>query len=206
LWAIRRHSGGTLRDLMARLAYFSCARVRIAVLRRRYGFVKDRYLADFPNIKALAAATADVRRMQKLEIESFQLPHLLRYEDRNSMHHSVEARLPFLDYRLVETCYGIDSRLKIRRGWTKYILRVAMDGLAPHSILWRANKLGFEAPVDTWIGAMRANMESAIRGSPIIKAMCKREIDLSRIDRATLWKLFSIAKWEAAFQVQVPAQ
>jgi asparagine synthase (glutamine-hydrolysing) len=176
--------------------------VRIGVLRRRCAFLKDRYLAHFPNIETLAAAGADVRRMQKLEIESFQLPHLLRYEDRNSMHHSIEARLPFLDYRLVETCYGIDSRLKIRQGWTKHILRTAMHGLAPAAILWRPNKLGFEAPAATWIAAMRPEMEAAIRASVIIEGMCKHAIDLARIDSATLWKLFSIAKWETAFAVQ----
>ena len=143
--------------------------------------------------------------MQKMEIESFQLPHLLRYEDRNSMHHSIEARLPFLDYRVVETCYGIDSRLKMRQGWTKHILRVAMHGLAPASILWRTNKLGFEAPAATWITAMRPAMDAAIRDSAIIASLCKREIALDRIDRNTLWKLYSIAKWEQVYQVRVPA-
>ncbi|WP_426110065.1 asparagine synthase (glutamine-hydrolyzing) [Massilia sp. PWRC2] len=205
LWSIRNHASLSLRDLLARLAYFSFAPVRIGALRRRYAFVKDRYLADFPNIRALAAATTDVRAMQKLEIESFQLPHLLRYEDRNSMHHSVEARLPFLDYRLVETCYGIDSRLKIRQGWTKHILRVAMQGLAPATILWRTNKLGFEAPVATWIASMRPAMETTIGQSQIIKQLCKRDIDLARIDRATFWKLYSIAKWEAVYAVQADA-
>lgn len=206
LWTIRRHASLRLRDLLARLAYFSFAPVRIAALRRRYAFVKDRYLAEFPNIRALAAATADVRAMQKLEIEAFQLPHLLRYEDRNSMHHSVEARLPFLDYRLVETCYGIDSGLKIRQGWTKHILRVAMHGLAPATILWRTNKLGFEAPVTTWIEALRPAMETAIRGSRILERMCKREINLARTDRATLWKLYSIARWETVYAVQLDAE
>lgn len=201
LWDMHRSQGGSVRDTAARLAYFTFARVRIGVLRRRFAFLKDCHLAAFPNIETLAAAGADVRRMQKLEIESFQLPHLLRYEDRNSMHHSIEARLPFLDYRLVETCYGIDSHLKIRQGWTKHILRVAMHGLAPASILWRSNKLGFEAPVGTWIAAMRPAMETAIRGSAIIKDMCKREIDLQRTDSATLWKLYSIAKWETAYAV-----
>jgi asparagine synthase (glutamine-hydrolysing) len=205
LWAIHRHAGLGLRDLARRLAYFSFAWVRIAVLRRRFAFIKDCYLADFPNIRKLAAGTSDVRLMQKMEIESFQLPHLLRYEDRNSMHHSIEARLPFLDYRVVETCYGIDSRLKMRQGWTKHILRVAMHGLAPASILWRTNKLGFEAPAATWITAMRPAMDAAIRDSAIIASLCKREIALDRIDRNTLWKLYSIAKWEQVYQVRVPA-
>jgi asparagine synthase (glutamine-hydrolysing) len=201
LFAIRRHTGFSLRTQLVRMVYFSSARVRIASLRRRYAFVKDCHLRDFPNIHALAQATGDVRAMQKLEIEAFQLPHLLRYEDRNSMHHSIEARLPFLDYRLVETCYGLDASLKIHRGWTKHLLRVAMHKLAPAAILWRTNKLGFEAPEATWIRAMRPAMDATIHASAIIDHMCKRDIDLDRIDRATLWKLYSIAKWEQVYQV-----
>ena len=218
LWAIHRflaRSGGKgsggkssggkgIVGLAALLAYFSFATVRTVALRRRHHFVKDRYLGDFPNVRALSAASADVRRMQTLEIEAFQLPHLLRYEDRNSMHHSVEARLPFLDYRLVETCYGIDTRLKIHGGWTKHILRVAMHGLAPADILWRENKLGFEAPTSTWLAAMRPAMETSIRGSLLVDALCKPDLDLARVDGATLWKLFSIAKWEAVYAVQAP--
>ncbi|MFL6706777.1 MAG: asparagine synthase (glutamine-hydrolyzing) [Massilia sp.] len=205
LWVIHRHAGLGVRGLAGRLVYFSFAWVRIAALRRRFAFIKDQYLADFPNIRALAAGTSDVRAMQKMEIESFQLPHLLRYEDRNSMHHSIEARLPFLDYRLVETCFGINSNLKISQGWTKHILRVAMHGLAPSSILWRTNKLGFEAPVTTWIAAMRPDMEAAIRASPIVAHLCKREIELHKVDSNTLWKLYSIAKWEQAYAVQLQA-
>lgn len=202
LFAIRRHTGLGLRNQLVRLAYFTFAGVRIATLRRRYGFVKDCYLRDFPNIRALAGATSDVRAMQKMEIEAFQLPHLLRYEDRNSMHHSIEARLPFLDYRLVETCFGLDGGLKMHRGWTKHLLRVAMRDLAPAAILWRTNKLGFEAPAGTWITAMRPAMEGAIRASAIISLMCKRDVDLTRVDHATLWKLYSIAKWEQVYQVR----
>ena len=141
--------------------------------------------------------------MQKMEIESFQLPHLLRYADRNSMRHSVEARVPFFDHQLVETCFGISGKLKIKNGWTKHLLRVAMHGLMSPSILWRKNKFGFEAPTASWISEMSGSDGVAIRQSPLLEKMCQDRLNFKKIDRATFWRLYSIAKWEAAYSVRL---
>jgi asparagine synthase (glutamine-hydrolysing) len=140
-----------------------------------------------------------------MEIERFQLPHLLRYADRNSMRHSIEARLPFLDHQLVESALGVDNRSKIRNGWTKHVLRVALAGLVPDDILWRKVKLGFEAPDAAWLDAVGAEMRSAIGRSAIVKRMCKDKPDFDKIDRGTLWRLYSIAKWEDIYAVQLTA-
>lgn len=86
----------------------------------------------------------------KADITQFSLPVLLRYEDKNSMAHSVEARLPFLDYRLVEMVSSLPLDQKIRHGWTKYILRQALRGVLPEKIRLRKSKLGFATPEDDW--------------------------------------------------------
>jgi asparagine synthase (glutamine-hydrolysing) len=75
---------------------------------------------------------------------------LLHYEDRNSMAFGVETRLPFLDYRVVEFLYRLRPEYKIRNGWTKMLLRQAMDGLLPDEIRWRTDKMGFVTPEDIW--------------------------------------------------------
>ena len=75
--------------------------------------------------------------MQKLEIETLQLPHLLRYEDRNSMRHSIETRLPFLDYRLMEAAASLPLDHKLRDGWTKYVVRKAAEPHLPPEVTWR---------------------------------------------------------------------
>jgi asparagine synthase (glutamine-hydrolysing) len=59
------------------------------------------------------------------------LPGLLHYEDRNSMAFSLETRLPFLDYRLVEFAFSLPVEQKIGRGVTKVVLRNAMEGVLP---------------------------------------------------------------------------
>jgi asparagine synthase (glutamine-hydrolysing) len=74
------------------------------------------------------------------------LPTLLRYEDRNSMAFGIEARVPFLDVRLIELAVRLPDRLRIDRGVTKVVLRRAMKGRLPEAIVARRDKLGFAAP------------------------------------------------------------
>jgi len=80
------------------------------------------------------------------------LVELLRYADRNSMAHSREVRLPFLDHNLVEFVFSLPERLIIRDGWTKWILRQAFRGVVPEPILNRVDKLGYEPPQQRWLG------------------------------------------------------
>jgi asparagine synthase (glutamine-hydrolysing) len=83
--------------------------------------------------------------------ESIGLPSLLRFEDRNSMAHSIEARVPFLDHRVVEFAFALPDQLKIRGVETKFVLREAMRGVLPESVRARTDKVGFRAePTATW--------------------------------------------------------
>ncbi|NIN66452.1 MAG: asparagine synthetase B, partial [Anaerolineae bacterium] len=74
------------------------------------------------------------------------LPHLLKNGDRSSMAHSIEARMPFTDYRLVDFLFPLPAVYKIRNGWTKWLLRLAVEDLLPPEIVWRRDKLGFATP------------------------------------------------------------
>ena len=74
------------------------------------------------------------------------LPELLHYEDRNSMAHSLEARVPFLDYRLVELLYGLDARQLYERGTTKVVLRRRSATCSRRSSATGVDKLGFVTP------------------------------------------------------------
>jgi len=79
------------------------------------------------------------------------LEELLRYADRNSMAFGREVRLPFLDHKLVEFIFSLPSHLKIHEGWTKWILRKAMDKKLPPEITWRKDKVGYEPPQQVWM-------------------------------------------------------
>jgi asparagine synthase (glutamine-hydrolysing) len=79
------------------------------------------------------------------------LEELLRFADRNSMAHGTEVRLPFLDHELVEFIFSLTSQLKMHNGWTKFLLRKAMDKKLPDEIVWRKEKVGFEPPQKEWM-------------------------------------------------------
>ena len=79
------------------------------------------------------------------------LEELLRLADRNSMAHSLEVRLPFLSHPLVEFLFTLPPHFKIHEGWTKWILRKAVEHDLPGEIVWRKEKIGFEPPQRKWM-------------------------------------------------------
>jgi len=87
-----------------------------------------------------------LRRQLHVLLTQRGLPELLRYEDRNSMAHSLEARVPLLDHRLVELAFALDGSELIREGETKSVLRRALSDLLPPSVASRRDKLGFVTP------------------------------------------------------------
>ncbi len=79
------------------------------------------------------------------------LEELLRLADRNSMANSVEVRLPFLQHRLVEFLFTLPPHFKIHQGWSKWLLRKAVDDKLPKEIVWRRDKVGYEPPQKQWM-------------------------------------------------------
>jgi asparagine synthase (glutamine-hydrolysing) len=86
------------------------------------------------------------------------LPSILENEDHNSMASSIESRLPFLDHRVVEFARGLPPDYLCRGGWTKAILRRALEGLVPEVVLRRPLKLGLPGPLD---GSLPAAIDAA---------------------------------------------
>lgn len=184
-------------------AYFSSPRIRHWNYLRRH-----RYLLQKPGFRdhlvQYAAASRDEFLLQRFEIETSNLPALLRYEDKNSMWHGVEARLPFLDYRLVELALSLPGTYKIRNGWTKYMLRQAVQDVLPTQIVWRRDKRGFEAPESIWLARHYSAMKAKTADSPLLAAFCDMERLLKSydsLDGATRWRLYSLALWEERFGV-----
>ena len=79
------------------------------------------------------------------------LEELLRYADKNSMAHGREVRLPFLQHELVQFIFSLQATYKIHSGYTKWILRKAMQPILPNEIVWRTDKTGFEPPQQQWM-------------------------------------------------------
>jgi asparagine synthase (glutamine-hydrolysing) len=189
--------------LASHLAFALCPWARGLYYRQRRGLLASPpALPDW--IRRFAAACWDVRALQVLEIETTGLPLLLRCEDKSSMAFSIETRLPFLDYRLVEKSIALAPRLKMRDGWTKFVLRRAMSEVLPPEIAWRRNKIGFEAPTAMWLARHLDAMFEQVRGSPLLARIC----DLDRLVRRyrrlgwrTQWRLYSLALWAETFAI-----
>lgn len=92
------------------------------------------------------------------------IPALLHNEDGNSMAFSIESRVPFLDYRIVEFAIALDGKYKIRNQWTKWIIRKACRDYLPKEIVKRKNKMGFPAPFARWLreGSSRKELKRII--------------------------------------------
>jgi asparagine synthase (glutamine-hydrolysing) len=86
-------------------------------------------------------ALMTVREAQWAMLTSPGLTLLLELQDIAAAAHSIEARHPFLDKRLVEFCLALPSHQKLHQGWSRIILRRAMKGFLPHEIQWRAGKM-----------------------------------------------------------------
>ena len=132
------------------------------------------------------------------------LPTLLRYEDRSSMAFGIEARVPFLDVRLIELSVRLPDRLRVDRGVTKAILRHAIGGRLPPAVRDRRDKMGFEAPQREWLEAGRAQVVGLLRGGQLSQRgwVAPAEIERVIVDglsggRATehLWRLFITEGW-----------
>ncbi len=140
------------------------------------------------------------RDFQIREVTTSNLPHLLRYEDKNSMRHGVETRLPFVDYHVVQTAISINNHLKFKNGYLKYILRKTVQMLLPDAIVWRTDKFGFEAPTDTWIKIHRLEMIQTILGSTLLHSVLNLE-KTSFENNTLLWRLYNVAVWEKIYEV-----
>lgn len=134
------------------------------------------------------------------------LPSLLRYEDRNSMAFSVESRVPFMDYRLIEFTLGLPERYIYKRGVRKHILRSAFADLVPKEILERRDKMGFVSPEERWMKEEGREWfeEEAKRSAWHLQAVGKRELAESHMSQIVNgdvpfnflpWRIINFGYW-----------
>lgn len=137
------------------------------------------------------------------EVTRTSLPSLLHYEDRDSMAHSIEARTPFLDYRLVEHAFSLPPEHKIYGGRTKHVLREALVGVLPEAIRERKDKKGYPTPFGAWIRTHHADWLRDVVLSPralgrgyVRPAEVRRLVDEHAAGRDHAWALFRLVTLE----------
>ena len=157
----------------------------------------------FTNEKALS-----VRELSMSQLGASHLQQLLHYEDRDSMAHSIESRLPFLDYHLVEFVLSLPDEYKLSNGVTKKVLREGMKGIIPEEIRHRMDKKGFVTPEEVWIrknaSFFRRELGKAIESSNgILTDNCFKYFDYIISRRRpfdfTIWRMISFGVWMRNF-------
>lgn len=140
------------------LVYFMLPeRLRTYTKVSKTGYIRSDFIKTYKNSTSISSNLFGSKNLQDALINHFEykLEHLLKWEDRNSMWFSLEARVPFLDYRLVEKTLATPSNKVISKGTTKYILRESMKGILPENIRLRQDKIGFGTPQDEWFSTIK---------------------------------------------------
>lgn len=149
-------------------------------------------------------------RLLYSEIIYETIPVTLKPEDRNTMSQSIESRSPFLDYRLVEFCFSLPNKFKIRNGLGKWILREAMKGVLPEKVRTRKDKAGFVAPADVWFRTINKQQMIDLIGSGSlnkrgllnidrVKNIFLEHLSATKNHHMFLWQLVNMELWFRRF-------
>lgn len=134
------------------------------------------------------------------------LPALLQVEDRMSMAHGIESRVPFLDKNLVEFAATIPANVKMKDGNLKYVLRESMNKYVPDKIMNRQDKMGFPTPFAKWaknetrdyimdiLSSQKAKQRALINNEMVMK-----KIDSENSFARNLWGFFCLELWQTIF-------
>lgn len=162
--------------------------------------------------QGLKQFTARLRRGQALgrglaealqEDFSTHLQVLLGYADKSAMAWSIESRMPFMDWRLVEFIARLPLAYRIQDGWTKWLARHAMRGQLPDDVLWRRDKIGWAIPEAAWFAEGRPLhgwMESQVRGSDFTRAASSLAgVDMVNPGLSLRLRQLNLAVWHRLF-------
>ena len=134
------------------------------------------------------------------------LPALLQVEDRMSMAHGLESRVPFLDHKLVELAATIPADIKFKNGELKRLLSKAFDPILPTSITQRKDKMGFPVPLNEWMKGELKDFVCGIfeTGRDIGREFFNSDVILENLSKEgkfsrKIWGLLSLEIWMQQF-------
>jgi asparagine synthase (glutamine-hydrolysing) len=162
-----------------------------------------RELSSLAEWKSRVGGTRFDRHLYRLTTRD-SLPGILRQVDRNAMAFSIEARLPFLDYRLVEYTFSLPADQRLSGGIAKRVYRRALSNVLPNAIRDRVSKLGFVTAEPHWIkgpmrGAFEACFEDIKSTGPFNRETLRSELSGlvagTKPFTTTPWKVFCTEMW-----------
>ena len=182
---------------------------------KQNNFLNENVIKEFVRSGSMSAEL-DVSQSSSLNEALFKdftntrLKMYLKYEDRSSMWHSIEARTPFADdHRLVEYVFNIPGSYKIYNGINKYLLREAASGFLPKEIKERKDKLGFVTPIDSWMKQIQKQcleyFDDSLNDYIDVKKI-KNHPDMffnisNHADGVRVFRMISFAVWKKLFNL-----
>ncbi|MCE8424427.1 MAG: asparagine synthase (glutamine-hydrolyzing) [Candidatus Methanoperedens sp.] len=123
----------------------------------------------------------------------------LRSDNTSYFSVPIEARAPFLDYRLIDFAFRLPAEYLIRNGWHKYILRKAVEDILPGNVVWRKNKMGFPFPHCEWLESSRFIVEKNLKdiNCPYVDVgqLFEKYSYMTKYDPVLLWRYISVLLW-----------
>lgn len=194
--------------------YFLCPKgLRTSVRTNEYNYITRDFIKRYSKQNNIAGNLYGSSSLNEALLDHFEykLEHLLKWDDRNSMASSIESRMPFLDYHLVERTLATHSSEKIQNGVTKSILRKAMKGTLPEKIRNRMDKVGFATPQDEWFRTPKLKkliyeiIDSKTFASrayfdvPRVKKLYQKHLDKELNISKEIWKWVHLELWLRQF-------
>jgi asparagine synthase (glutamine-hydrolysing) len=139
-----------------------------------------------------------------LALATRSIPGQLRYQDRNSMAHSLEERVPFLTPRLAEFLLALPEQYLLGTdGSSKLVFRAAMRGIVPDDILDRTDKVGFEVPIQVWLPYL-ASLDRLLDSATHLPPLAASQVRTIRTHGPhPTWWLAGLTAWSDRFGVRL---
>lgn len=199
----------SLYGVKAMLYYMLPGSLKTTARAKEKGYMKSDFYESFRHKSTVSHDLYSADSLTDSLVDHFEhkLEHLLKWEDLNSMRFSLEARVPFLDHRLVERTLSTSADFIIRSGMTKSLMREALRGVVPEKIRMRRDKTGFGTPQDQWFRdpGLQDLIRSAISSDSLISRYYIEPAVAERIYRRyrnggtgmerELWKWISLESW-----------
>ncbi len=172
--------------------------------------------AAFEQIFDIPVSTSQIDRLLYLDSKTYLPGDILTKVDRMSMAHSIEARVPLLDSKLIEFVQTIPASLKLRGKTTKHILKLAMSDLIPSEIINRP-KMGFGVPLKKWLNNELREMlhdtltdqrarERGLLNPRAVRDLLNEHSRGRRDNSLHLWGLLTLELWHRSFIDRKPEQ
>lgn len=174
-----------------------------------FGKILNKEFASAHREERFSVDNDNLKRRLLDDVFRNSLQSLLRYEDKNAMRFSIEGRVPFLDFRLIELIFSLPDEAIIKDGWNKFILRRATNHILPRIINRRRNKIGFTTPEYEWFRkkhkeilayftGQRFEAKKYVNQAEVVMAF-QDFIEGKNTDTMFFWRILNLELWLREF-------